>query len=176
MWKGVCRKLTKLYGMWKEFDLPVVNNPAVGPVTEVSPAAAAAVEAIAPVADTHVNCEAGGSDQAEDTHDSMQEVQEEEPEPQEGTTQAHVNESDDPAPYPNGPSTLKRTYFWKIKSRPSKIANKTLGPGKHLHWFGFWFQSPDGDVVKDPELAEAHRETGDAWYPNVDDDVDDDDE
>lgn len=56
--------------MWKEFDLPVVNNPAVGPVTEVSPAAAA-VEAIAPVADTNVNGEAGGSDQAEDTHDSI---------------------------------------------------------------------------------------------------------
>jgi len=46
--------------MWKEFDLPVVNNPAVGPVTEVSPAAAAAVEAIAPVTDTHVNGESGG--------------------------------------------------------------------------------------------------------------------
>jgi len=134
--------------MWKEFDLPVVNNPAVGPVTEVSPAAAAAVEAIAPVTDTHVNGESGGSDQAEDTHDSMQEVQEEEPEPQEGTTQAHVNESDHPELYPNGPRTLKRTYFWKVKTRPRKIANKTLGPGKHLHWFGFWFQSPDGNVVK----------------------------
>ena len=48
--------------MWKGFDLPVVNNPAVGPVTKVSPAAAAAVEAIAPVADTDVNGETGGSD------------------------------------------------------------------------------------------------------------------
>jgi hypothetical protein len=162
--------------MWKEFDLPVVNNPAVGPVTEVSPAAAAAVEAIAPVTDTHVKGESGGSDQAEDTHDLMQEVQEEEPEPQEGTTQAQVNESDHPELYPNGPRTLKRTYFWKVKTRPSKIANKTVGPGKHLHWFGFWFQSPDGNVVKDPALAEAHRETDVTWYPNVDDDVDDDDE
>ena len=77
--------------MWKGFDSPVVNNPAVGPVTEVSPAAAAAVEAIAPVADTNVHGESGRSDQAEVTHDSMQDVQEEEPEPQEGTTQAHVS-------------------------------------------------------------------------------------
>jgi len=114
VWKGVCRKLTKLYGMWKEFDLPVVNNPAAEPVTEVSPAAAAAaVEAIAPVADTHVNGEAGGSDQAEDTHDSMQEVQEEEPEPQEGTTQAHVNESDHLELYPNGPTSHKEPTFGK---------------------------------------------------------------
>ena len=173
----MCRKLTKLYGMWKEFDLPVVNNPAVGPVTEVSPAAAAAVEAIAPVADTHVNGESGGSDQAEDTHDSMQEVQEEEPEPQEGTTQAHVNEPDHPELYPNGPTiSRKRTYFWKVRARPRKISNKTLGPGKHDHFFGFWFQSPDGNEVQDYDLAEAHRETGDSWWPNVDDDVDDDDE
>ena len=102
--------MSNVHQMWKGFKKPVVNIPAAGPVTEVSPAAAAAaVEAIVPVADTKVNGEAGGSDQAEDTYDSMQEVQDEEPEPQEGTTQAHVNESDDSAPYPNGPSTLKRT-------------------------------------------------------------------
>ena len=93
-------------------------------VTEVSPAAAAAVEAFVPVADTHVNGEAGGSDQAEDTHDSMQEVQDEEPEAQEGSAQAHINESDDPAPYPNGPSTLKRTYFWRVKPDPAKLPTR----------------------------------------------------
>ena len=43
VWKGVCRKLTKLYDMWKGFDLPVVKKPVFGPVTDVSPAAAAAV-------------------------------------------------------------------------------------------------------------------------------------
>ena len=80
-----------------------------------------------------------------------------------------------PRPIPTARLLSKEpNYFWKVKTRPSKIANKTLGPGKHLHWFGSWFQSPDGNEVKDPEVAEGHRETSDAWYPHVDDDDVDD--
>mgnify|MGYP001237873869 FL=1 len=54
--------------------------------------------------------------------------------------------------------------FWRLTSKKRRIANTSVGKGRYVHQYGFYFVGVEN--CNDYDLAEAGRDTPDGWYPN----------
>jgi hypothetical protein len=53
--------------------------------------------------------------------------------------------------------------FWRLTSKKRRIANASVGKGRYVHRYGFYFVGVEN--CNDYDLAEAGRDTPDGWYP-----------